>query len=231
MINVAVTEDDREDAEKLRFMIDGFFAEHEASVCVTIFRTASELLKSGRIYDIVFMDIGLPDMSGMEAARLLRASDGRVIIIFCTTMARFAVEGYSVGAFDYLVKPVDKASFDMAFGGAIRRLNRDRPSDISVRTADGVVRLACDDITYIEIFDHKLVFHTGKRDICGWGSLGKLAERLKDRGFVQCNSCYVVNLRYVRSVREDNVVVGGTELHCSRSGMKNLMSSLAAYMD
>ena len=219
MLNVAVTEDDGDAAERLCSMIDGYAAERGIPVTVTRFGDAAGLLSSGRSFDVVFMDIGLPDMSGMEAARRLRETDGKAVLIFCTTMAQFAVDGYSVGAFDYLIKPLDRASFDMTFAGAVRLVERGRSTDIAVRTADGAVRLNAADVLYVEIFDHRTVWHTDTREILGWGSLKKLAAELKDRGFALCNSCYLVNLRRVRSVSGDTVTVGDRELHCSRAGI------------
>lgn len=225
-----MTEDDVAAADRLSDMINGWAEARGLHVSITRFERAGDLLSRPATFDIVFMDIGLPDMSGMDAARALRERDARAVMIFCTTMAQFAVEGYSVNAFDYLVKPVDRASLEITLDGACRLLTREGREDVAVRTSDGIVRLPVADITYVEIFDHRLVWHTDDREIKGWGSLKKLAEELAGKGFALCNSCYLVNLRRVRGVDGDYVTVGDTSLHCSRTGRKNLMNALVSFM-
>lgn len=140
MINVAITEDEAAAAERLERAVRGWAEARGQTVSVARYPDAKSLLSCGRTFDLVFMDIGLPDMSGMDAARALRARGDDCVLVFCTTMAQFAVEGYSVNAFDYLVKPVDRASLDITLDGAARLVDRKRREDIAVRTADGGTR-------------------------------------------------------------------------------------------
>lgn len=93
-------------------------------------------------YDIVFMDIQLPDMDGMTASRRLRALDRDVILIFVTNMANYAVSGYEVDALDFIVKPVSYFPFTVKPERALGRLDGNAGGEsVLLSTAEGAVRV------------------------------------------------------------------------------------------
>ena len=231
MVNIAVVEDDESATDLLRKHIRRYSDEHGIACAVTCFSDAFSFLSGYRhTYDIVFMDIGLPGKDGMTAAEELRRSDGEVIIVFCTSMAQFALKGYSVGALDYIVKPTDYMTFSVMFERAVRVVERCRRREMIVNTANGMECISSSDIMYVEIFDHRLVYHLGEKKVESWGSLKKLAVELGD-GFVLCNSCYLINLRFVTGIDDGIITVGGDRLHMSRTGAKTVMTALAGYID
>ena len=130
-MNIAIVEDDGKEAEALLSYIKKYGEKSGTSFDVKIFSDAENFLESYKQgLDIVFMDIELPGMNGMDASKRLRALDRSVTLIFVTNMARFAVNGYEVGAFDFIVKPVTYGSFEIKFRYAPRRF----AAQIRVRT-------------------------------------------------------------------------------------------------
>ena len=220
MINIAVVEDTNTDFETLKSHIGKYSEKFSLKYELKRFFSAEELIESYRpVYDIIFMDVGLKGADGLTAAAKLRETDGESLIIFFTTMAQLAVKGYAVNAFDYLVKPLDYASFELSFKRAVADAERRKGKKLSIATADGTEIIASSDIKYIEIYDHRLIYHTGEREIYSWGNLKKLEKELADFGFVRCNSCYLVNLKYVGRCEGDKIFVGEEALHISRAGM------------
>lgn len=231
MINIAVVEDDGSAADLLCEHIRRYSEEHGKACEVVRFSDASSFLSGHKnAYDVVFMDIGLPGKDGMTAAEELRRSDGEVVIVFCTSMAQFALKGYSVKALDYIVKPADYMTFSVTFERALRVVERGRSRDVVVNTANGMECISPSDITYVEIYDHRLMYHLGDKTVESWGSLKKLSAELGD-DFVLCNSCYLINLRFVEEISGGSVTVGGDVLNMSRAGAKAVMTALARHID
>ena len=232
MVNLAVVEDDANAADLLCRHIRRYSEEHGTACEVARFSDASSFLSGRRrAYDVVFMDIGLPGKDGMMAAEELRRSDDEVVIIFCTSMAQFALKGYSVKALDYIVKPADYMTFSVTFERALRVVERGRRREIVVSTAKGIECISPSDITYVEVYDHRIIYHLGDKKVESWGGgLKKIAAELGD-GFVLCNSCYLINLRFVCGIDGGTITVGGDELHMSRMGAKAVMTALADHID
>ena len=231
MINIAIVEDEKEWADALETYIRRYSEEYGTAFGVSRFSDAPSFLRGYRpVYDLVIMDIGLPGTDGMSAAEALRKTDGRVALVFCTSMAQFALKGYSVKAMDYLVTPVDYVVFAVTLERALRLIERERSRDIVINTASGMECVSPSDITYVEIYDHRLIYHLGGKTVESWGSLKRIAAELGG-GFVLCNSCYLVNLRFVSNIEGGNVTVGGDVLRMSRTGAKAVMTALAEYID
>ena len=106
--NVVIVEDDRQCADKLSELISRFFDDAHLPFSLKVFNSSLEALeKRSGFEDLYFLDIDLPHVNGMELAKKIREKDEKVIIIFCSNLAQFALKGYEVGAFDYIVKPFD----------------------------------------------------------------------------------------------------------------------------
>lgn len=129
MVNVAIVEDEIRSADVLCGFLERYGSEKGREFAVSRFTDAIAFLENYvPRYDIVFMDIQLPDMDGMTASRRLRALDRDVILIFVTNMANYAVSGYEVDALDFIVKPVSYFPFTVKLERALGRLDgRVRP--------------------------------------------------------------------------------------------------------
>ena len=122
MRNVAVIEDEKSASDALGQHLKRYGAETGEEFKIYVFPDAETFLQNYKAdYDVVFMDIELPGMNGMTAARELRKLDGKVVLVFVTNMSQFAVGGYEVGAFDFILKPVNYSSFFLTDVSSLRR--------------------------------------------------------------------------------------------------------------
>ena len=180
--------------------------------------------------DIVFLDIRLPDMLGIDVARKLRETDDSAMIVFVTSLAQYAIDGYSVDAFDYILKPIQYPSFSAKLRRILRVLgHRESELTIEVRTREDVRRIRASEIIYVESSSNDIFFHTDGETCRQWGTLSAYEEKLRDAGFARINTSFLVNLKYVEAVRKDEVVAGGAVLPLSRSKRKEFLTVLAKY--
>lgn len=232
MINVAIVEDDLSAAELLGQHLDRYAAEKKVEFNIVHYVAASEFLWSFKSnFDLIFMDIGLPDKDGMDLSRELRKLDKTVVLIFVTSMAQFAVSGYEVDALDFIVKPVDYYSFVIKMNRALERIRSTADCELVLSNESGMVRIKTGELKYVEISRHRLVYHTSHGDFNATGTLKTVEAKLGDgcANFVRCNSCYLVNLRYVTSIRGNVAVVGGDELLISHPRHREFLKAVNDY--
>lgn len=180
--------------------------------------------------DIVFMDIELPDIDGMETSRRLRMIDENVILIFVTNMAQYAIRGYEVEALDYFLKPVAYNAFALKMKRVIRRIEqRTNENSIIVNSYGGKKRILIRDINYVDISGHLLMYHLGDTVVEATGSLTAVEATLAPNGFSRCNNNCLVNLRAVAEMNTDTIVVDKTSLSLSRRRKKEFLTQLANY--
>ena len=231
MVRVVIVEDEQAESERLQSLLERYSRENGMQFEVQTYTSSLTFLAEyNRTVDIVFMDIELPDVNGMEISRRLRKQDAAVMIVFVTNMAQFAVQGYEVAAQDFIVKPAQYGEFALKLAKALVQL--DRQADRYIRlTCNGVVRcIGLNALYYVEVIEHLIIYHTEGGNIEVTGSLKAAEQQLAGRGFVRCNSCYLVNLRAVREVNDtDAVLVSGDRLRVSRSKRKAFLQALADF--
>ncbi len=229
--NIAIVEDEAEEAEALRSYFARYTEDYGTTFTVTHFLSAEAFLNRYRpVYDLVLMDICLPKTSGMDAAAQLRRIDQSVPLIFVTNMAQFAVKGYEVDAFDFVVKPVSYANFVLKINRLLGKLAAHREGEVLVSQSDHMIRLSASQIKYIEISGHRMVYHTTGGEVNAYGNLKEAEAALDPARFTRCNSCYLVNLNYVQATQGHTVLVDGEALQISRPRRKAFIQALNDYL-
>ena len=229
MLKIAFVEDQEEETAKMQEYCTRFSEESGQPIALDVFSNGLQFLSAyDPAYRLVFFDIEMPILNGMEAAKALYEMDKSVAIVFYTNMAKYAIKGYEVGALDFLVKPVTYDNFALKLRRAVEQIKVSGADRVMI-ASDGVTRaVRRRDIKYAEIISHDIVYHTSDGDIRSYGSLKK-AEQLLGEGFKRCNSCYIVNLAFVDSVKGFSVIVDGKELSVSHLRKKEFMRALADY--
>lgn len=229
MIKIAIAEDEKKEAEKLESYIRRYGAEHGENYNVSVFTNGIDFVSSAEPFHIVFLDIDMPLMGGLDAAKKLREADKSACIIFVTNLAQYAVKGYEVDAMDFVVKPIDCPSFESKFKKALYISQSAHTYSIILPLKAGFRKLAVEDIVYVEVQGHILTFHLKDEIVSQRMPLSRAKEMLGE-DFVQCNKCYLVNLAYVTGVTADTVTVGSNKLELSRLKKRELLDSLAAFL-
>ena len=176
------------------------------------------------------MDIELPDGNGMDLIKEIRKVDDKVIVVFVTNLVSYAVKGYEVHAFDFIVKPISYYNFYVKLLKVIGCLEQKKDKEIWVTNKNGRERIMLSSVLYIEVVQHMLYYHTVDGVLNASGSLNSVQESLKNYGFVLCNSCYLVNLKHVKAIKQNDVLVGNDLLMISRHKKKEFIKALNEYL-
>jgi len=225
-----------EDEEKYRDMLVEFikkFEKEESEACnIKCFKNGMEFLGDYKpVYDVVFMDIEMPLMNGMEIAGHLRKIDKEVKLIFVTKMAQFAINGYEVDALDFIVKPVSYYNFSVKLKKVLQSKNKNVAQTIVVKQGDLIRRINIADIIYLEIRDHQLIYHTTQDEVTLRGSLNEREKSLSQFNFVRCNNCYLVNLLKIIQVKGNVIKMDNSdELTISRSYHKKFLVAFSEFL-
>lgn len=230
MYRILIIEDDKAAAHALRSFISRYLDEHGIDAHVEWMRTAFEFIEFKQHWDLIFMDIGLPGVNGLEAAQLLREHDPETLLIFVTDLAQFAVRGYEVDALDFVVKPVNYQSLSMRLDRALRILATKRVSNIYLSTRFGARVFPITALVYAEVRGHSLEYHLADEVISVRGTMSKLEEDIGSPRFVRISNSCLINADHIHSINGSLVRMStGDELAISRTKKKAALEALASY--
>ena len=231
MTRIAIVEDEAAVREQLAGYVQRYTRQYGIQFEVTMFTDGVEILEDYRpVYDIIFLDVEMLHLDGMETARRIRELDSDVLLIFITNMAQYAIKGYAVGALDYVLKPVPYFAFSQQLQKAVNQLAKRTRHYLAVPVDGGMRRLDAATIYYIESEGHRVHFYTEDGDFSAPGALKAMEEKLTGRLFARCNSGYLVNLAQVSGVQQNTVQVGPHELQISRPKRRAFLAALADYI-
>ena len=232
MLHIAIIEDSPKDREELIGHIRRYQKEANQEIQIETFGRAEVFLENYKaVYDVIFMDIMLPGLNGMDAAQKLRKLDSEVALIFTTDLRQYALGGYKVGALDYFLKPVGYYDVKLRLE-RIAFLKASRlPAILIHLPGTGDLAVSSQDLYYVEVMNKELTYHTSK-GVYKSRSVGlkKLEEDLEEHGFCRCSSSYLVNLRWCRELRDAEVNVAGDVLPVSRGMKQKFVTRLSEQM-
>lgn len=231
MLLVSIIDPSKEDVTHLSALIERYFRRSGTAYVQRVYQSGMEFVRSAENSDIVFLETNLEKLDGLETARIIRKLGNEAQLIFIARGAEMAIHGYSVDALDYLLKPVELAAVERALDKAVRRLSSRSCAYLALKLPNGTASISTNDITYVEVFDHNLVYHTTGGDYTVRGRLGDVYEQLDHDYFLACNRSFIVNLRYVTEICTDHVILNGTKISVSKSHRKEIQSRFSAFMD
>lgn len=230
-MRIAIVEDDVNCASILRGYIEQYNQKYYTDYKSVWYKNGLDFISDYHpIYDIVYMDIKMPHLDGMETAKKLREYDENIALIFVTNMMQYAIKGYEVNALDFMLKPVKYYDFELKLKKADDFLQKKQDSMITIHMKDMTKRVSSREIYYIEVMNHSLIYHLKENVYKTFGKMKNLETDLQLANFAQCNKSYLVNLKHVREVHTDYIMVGKDAIPISRRKKKEFMKILTDYM-
>lgn len=231
MFRIVIVEDNKEYAKLLIEYLERYEKELGENFYVRVFSNGINFLDEyNSDYDIVFMDIDIEGMNGLDTSRKLRESDESVCIIFITELAQYATKGYEVNALDFIVKPVGYFNFTAKLKRAIEYSKKKKSVEIIIKKDEGLKKVNVSDIYFIEVKDHTLFYNTVNGIIKERSTMKIKEAELKKFDFARISAGYLVNLRHITEITRNSVVINGEDLKISRTKKKEFLNILTQFM-
>lgn len=231
MYHIAICDDEPGFLEELTAQLRRYERETGVELKLSAYRDGLALVERyDATVDLIFLDIRMQLLDGLETAARIRRRDARVGIIFLTTMAQYGLEGYRYHAESYILKPLHylrlKTELDRFFAG---RQGEAAPYLVAANDA-GRFRLLLKDIRYLETSGRGVVYRTGQEAIPCAKRMKEAERELAGQGFARCHTSYLVNLFYVKGVKKlELTLVSGEVLPISQPRRKAFMAQLTDY--
>ncbi len=195
------------------------------------YAAGEELLASGKQFDIVFLDIRMDDMDGIETARRLRQKQDEFVLVFVTGNREYVFDALDLYAFHYLLKPVDDVKFkEVLERAADEAAKRQAKRGLFIKKKN--LTLDIDDILYIESRGKKVAIHTmGLRGIIEIYATMEELEGQLDEEFYRCHRGYIVNMAHITEYDNDSItVINGDKIYLTKKKYGHFVKTYMWYL-
>ena len=228
-MDIAVVDDEK----AIREHICGLVEERQPESRIEAYATGEELLASGKRFDIVFLDIQMEGMNGIEAARSLREKNANLgvedtVLVFITGIKDYVFDAFDLYAFQYLLKPIDEGKFAEALERAVREAAKKKERRVLFIKSRNLT-LDQSEILYIESRAKKVEIHTAgaAQAIEIYAAMDELEEQLGEN-FYRCHRAYIVNMDCITEYDGESITLtGGDRVYLTK---KKYGEFVKAYM-
>lgn len=224
MVYVAVCDDEKYMADMIRRMAVDFFREKGMEISVCTFSSGEELLAERPKMDILFLDIRMGTMDGLETAGELRRRGFEGYLIFTTVLQEMVFQSFAAGPFDYLVKPIERDCFVRTMERLLASMRGGKGANLLVQRGMESRIVAVGEIVYCEVIDRKIYLHLRSAEVVDYYDRIDRLEAKLDKSFYRCHRSYLINLRYLQGYRPGTACLqggGGELLEIPVSRLKN----------
>ena len=233
MLHVAICGDECAFVDHLTGLLNQYAAETGEYIKVTAYYDGMELIeKYDPSIDLIFLDIQMRLISGLQAAKCIRQKDEEVGIIFLTTLAQYGLEGYKYQATNYILKPIQYIRLKDEIKQFLKRHRKERDPFIVISNDTGRYKVLLNSLSYVETFGRKLLVHAQQGDIVCHKSMKEMENTLRNKGFARCHTSCLVNLQYVKKANGKELqvrLITGETIPISQPKRKEFMEKLADY--
>ncbi len=196
-ITIAIVDDDKMFRVLVKKKLEDVRKRLPFSFSIKLFVSGRQFLKQKEEFDIVFMDIAMPEMSGLETAEQYRKYCPDGILIFFTAYEDYLKEGYKVNAFRYIGKQDNTQVFYEAVKSAVFLIQKRQKIQLQLMSG-GETYVALDEILYIESESRYVTVHTvDRKEYFVRSKISELTDRLEKKGFYLVHRAYLVNMKYI----------------------------------
>ena len=229
-MRIAVCDDDETAVSFLRELIESY---PKQKLNADGYSSGEDLLRTGNIYDLIFLDIDMKGIDGIETARRIRIHDRKVKIVYVTSYKEYAGKAFSVHAFGYLLKPVKQEKIWKQIEDALLWQEEEAPEgkQVEFTAVEGLVRLPVDMIYYFEYQNRRIYMKAKDTTYEMRGRISDIAGRMEEYGFSVLHKSFVVNLYHVKNIKGYEILMmNGEWIPLSQKQAVQFKEKLSLYL-
>ena len=231
MIRIAICDDEKHMADHIRAMASDFFRKKNREIQLRTFSSGEELLSYDGQIDILFLDIQMKGMDGIETARKLRDSKFRGFLIFITVLKEMVFQSFEVQAYDYLVKPVEEKQFEKTMERLYTSMQNASEDSLLVQKGYEGRIIREEEIVFCEIIDRKIYLNLASGEVVDYYERIENLETKLGSHFFRCHRSYLINLKHLKGYKNGTACMdNGKEVPVSRLRSKEFSSVVLQYM-
>ncbi|MDD3415575.1 MAG: LytTR family DNA-binding domain-containing protein [Lachnospiraceae bacterium] len=220
-MQIAICDDSPEDIRKLS---EALYAYND-SIQITEYSNGeflvADCLEHENLFDILFLDIYMPSLSGIETASKIRSAMKDVIIIFVSSSNEHYPEAFEVFAFNYIIKPVNPEKLNNLMDQALMNMSKECRRQIQFTYKSKHYRIFCNDILYLESKDKIILFHmVDNTTMQCYAKLDEISKQLPEDSFIRTHQSFVVNIYHITEMSENHFHVGLSAINISKKYQK-----------
>ena len=231
MIHIAICDDEKHMSDQIRAMASDFFRKKNREIQLRTFSSGEELLSYDGQIDILFLDIQMKGMDGIETARKLRDSKFRGFLIFITVLKEMVFQSFEVQAYDYLVKPVEEKQFEKTMERLYTSMQNASEDSLLVQKGYEGRIIREEEIVFCEIIDRKIYLNLASGEVVDYYERIENLETKLGSHFFRCHRSYLINLKHLKGYNNGTACMdNGKEVPVSRLRSKEFSSVVLQYM-
>ena len=231
MIHIAICDDEKHMSDQIRAMASDFFRKKNREIRLRTFLSGEELLNDEGQIDILFLDIQMKGMDGLETARKLRAGQFRGFLIFITVLKEMVFQSFEVQAYDYLVKPVDEKQFEKTMERLYVSMQNVGEDSLLVQKGYEGRIIREEEIVFCEIIDRKIYLNLASGEVVDYYERIENLETKLGSHFFRCHRSYLINLKHLKGYKNGTACMdNGKEVPVSRLRSREFSGVVLQYM-
>ena len=212
-------------------MASDFFRKKNREIHFRIFLSGEELLSYDGQIDILFLDIQMKGMDGLETARKLREGQFRGFLIFITVLKEMVFQSFEVQAYDYLVKPVDEKQFGKTMERLFASMQNNNEDSLLVQKGYEGRIIREEEIVFCEVIDRKIYLNLTSGEVVDYYERIENLESKLGSHFFRCHRSYLINLKHLKGYKNGTACMdNGKEIPVSRLRSKEFSGVVLQYM-
>lgn len=235
MLKIAVCDDEilqRLDiVNKIKSILENNYCDYHYDI--EEFSSGEQMISSGSYFDIVFLDIKMGKLSGIDIAKSIRENNNDTKIVFITAFKEYVFEAFDVSAFHYLIKPVAKEKISEIIDRIFKVISHKENSEqcIVINKGKSAIKVLLDSIHFFEVQNRIINIHTEREVIHYYDKIVNIEARVPRDSFFRCHRSYIVNLKYVMKFNKTDIILDdGTRIILSKSKYDEFSMAFLKYI-
>lgn len=227
MLKVVICEDDDFFRDKLKQYLEKIFEDITNNFEIITFNSGEDLLENyTEDIDIYFIDIEMNKLTGMDVARKIREVDDNAEIIFTTALVDYVHEGYEVKAYRYLMKPIDFEKLKRNVRSCLEDIRKRRENNLVIQNKGEIFKINIEEILFVEAINKDITLYTKNKSYNTKTNIKTIEKELNKYNFYRCHKSFLVNMKHIDNIKQNNVLINNIEIPISRYRAKDFKLKL-----